>query len=124
MKLKIPLQSAFALLVVACSCATEQYTRWVSPSDLVCVRDEDCIIWQGDVMCSDHGDDPVPYAISRAAVAESRRELKKRGDRCIILDRDFSCRMEPSEWKAVCSDHVCERRSALWFRDPKTHYRD
>jgi hypothetical protein len=112
-----------AILASLCSCATEQYLRWVSPNDLVCKRDEDCVIFQGDVLCSDQGDDQEPYAISRAAIGRRQRELESSGKECIILDRGFLCTNDPSEWKVVCSDHTCERRSALWFRDPKPHCR-
>ena len=119
-------EAAWLLPILAslCSCATEQYLRWVSPDDLVCNRDDDCQIVQGDVVSCPDDDDDQPYAISRTALSGHQGESRRRRERCTVNLSQKLCTYDPSEWKAVCSDHLCERRSARWFSEPKPHCPD
>jgi hypothetical protein len=79
--------------------------------------DTDCEIVDGDVVaevCC--GSCSEPYAISKvAAERHVRRAQAKCADTPCLAWRRLCCNTRRSDWKAVCSDHVCERRSATFF---------
>ncbi len=116
-----------ALLAIAytCACATGPQPRKVSPGDLVCKIDADCVVVDSDFIgggcCQTHTE---PYAISRAAA--ERHEARWNAN-C----HDTMCTMEcnvveltdRADWAAVCSGHVCERRPVKFFPSPKSSCR-
>ena len=111
-----------SVLTLLSACAEEQ-VRWAAPEDLVCNRDTDCQIVQGGIAECDAPfarDANVPYAMSRAAIKRHARNhdgCSVGGGPALLCDYDLR------EWAAVCSDHVCERRSAHFFSSPKIHCR-
>jgi len=113
------------LLVVAytytCACATGPEPRRVPADDLFCARDADCEIVATDVVgegcCHTHTE---PYAISRAAAERHQVRMDTMCGRAVCT---MECRYievtELEDWAAVCSGHVCKRRSTKPFPSAK-----
>jgi hypothetical protein len=118
-------------VAVASSCGTGRVPRpepKPMAADLYCDRDDECEIldWVGGGCCAGGGE-AEPYAISRVAVERhqvehtvSCKDVDCGDDPLILHRREPVCRTELGEWIAVCSGHVCRRRSIHLFLPAKT----
>ena len=119
------------IVAVGSSCATGRVPRpepKPMAADLYCDRDDECEIldWVGGGCCAGRGESE-PYTISRVAVERHQVEDAARckdvdcGDEPLIrYEREPVCRTELGEWIAVCSGHVCKKRSIHLFLPAKT----
>ncbi len=116
-----------ALLAIAyiCACATGPQPRKVAAGDLFCERDADCEVVDSDFIGGDCCHTRTePYAISRAAAErhEARWMANCKGRMCTMECRRIKV-TDPADWDAVCSSHICKRRSVKLFPSIKSSCR-
>ena len=108
-----------AVVVFPWSCATGPTPMTAQGEDGSCDNDGDCQIVDYDVeLVSCCGGTPLePYAVSKAAVERHimRRNAKCTDAVCTMIRRVCCSCTKKRDWIAVCSRHVCQRRSVSFF---------